>query len=301
LRPRWKLSRLLNPSVPDGFLSILKPPGMTSHDVVAFLRRKLGTRRIGHAGTLDPPACGVLPMAVGRATRLIPYLAADKEYVAEIVFGRSTSTGDAEGMVRESRDVSVSREMLEAVLPRFLGEIQQRVPMVSAVHVGGKRLHELAREGIEIVDRPVRTVTIHDLELQRFTPGSQPLALLRVACSPGTYIRTLAEDLGEALGVPASLTFLLRTRSSGIGLEASVRLEDEPLWLSWNEALGHLDLHEATEDEFRAVGHGKALEARQPRPEGTQVRIQQGNRMLAIAEQHGMALRMRTVLLTGDD
>ncbi len=287
--------------MPEGFLSILKPPGMTSHDVVAFLRRKLGTRRVGHAGTLDPPACGVLPVAAGRATRLIPYLAADKEYVAEICFGRSTSTGDAEGEIRECRDVTVTREALEAVLPRFLGPSQQRVPMVSAVHVGGKRLHELAREGVEIADRPVRTITLHELELQRFTPGPQPQALVRVACSPGTYIRTLAEDLGQALGVPASLTFLLRTRSSGIGLDSSVRLEDEPRWLSWDEALGHLAVHEATDEEFRAVGNGKALEAREERPAGTMVRIQQGNRMLAIAEQSGPLLRMKTVLLTGQD
>jgi tRNA pseudouridine55 synthase len=285
----------------EGFLSILKPPGMTSHDVVACLRRKLGTRRVGHAGTLDPPACGVLPVAVGRATRLIPYLASDKEYIAEIVLGRSTSTGDAEGTIRESRMVEISRTQFESILPRFVGSQSQRVPMVSAVHVGGKRLHELARAGIEIADRPVRTISIHELELREFTPGPRPLALIRVACSPGTYIRTLAEDLGGALGVPASLTFLLRTRSSGIGLDASMRLEDEPLWLEWDEVLGHHPVHEATADEWKAVSHGHALTARASLPAGTLVRIQHEGNLIAMAEAHDRVLRMKTVLLTGEE
>jgi tRNA pseudouridine55 synthase len=195
----------------DGFLNIHKPAGMTSHDVVARVRRLLKTKRAGHAGTLDPDATGVLVVAVGQATRLLPHLPTEpKEYIARIAFGTATTTEDASGQIVAEADASpLTEAALLAILPRFLGEIEQIPPMVSAVHHEGRRLYELAREGVT-VEREPRRVTIHAIEAADFVPGARAEATLRVVCGGGTYIRTLCVDIGTALGLPAHMKTLVR-------------------------------------------------------------------------------------------
>lgn len=198
----------------DGFLNVLKPPGMTSHDVVNEVRRIAGVRRVGHTGTLDPDVPGVLVVGIGQAVRLNEYLLdADKAYRCEITFGVATETGDATGEVTERRPVpTLCRLAVENALETFIGTYEQVPPMVSAVKVGGRRLYELARRGAEVPRTP-RPVTIHSLTLISFVPGEYPRALFDVVCSKGTYVRTFCEDIGARLGVPAHMSHLVRTRS----------------------------------------------------------------------------------------
>ncbi len=196
---------------PFGFLVIDKPPGMTSHDVVAWVRRGTGVKRIGHAGTLDPMATGVLVLCIGAATRLSEYvMSSHKVYTASIRLGIETDTYDADGQITATADASaLTRSEVETALAHFQGEIDQIPPMVSALQQGGRRLYDLARQGIEVERAPRRvTLNIHLLDL------NLPDLRLRVECSPGTYIRSLAHDLGAALGVGAHLT-ALRRKASG--------------------------------------------------------------------------------------
>lgn len=267
---------------------------MTAHDVVAYLRRKLGTKKVGHAGTLDPIAAGVLPVAVGSATRLLPYLRSGKEYLAEIQFGLRTDTADSEGQILESVDCTFDEAALRAILPRFTGALQQRPPMVSAIHYQGKRLYELARAGIVIEDLPYRDVTIEALELRAFYPGDRPRALVRVACSAGTYIRSLAVDLGAALGVPASLCFLLRSRAGDFPLAEAATLDASVAWQSEETYLAHLVRRDASEQEVLAVGFGRALVA-QNEPEGALVRVHAPDSLLAVYQREGDRLIPRSV------
>ncbi|WDL99266.1 tRNA pseudouridine(55) synthase TruB [Alicyclobacillus sp. ALC3] len=210
----------------SGVLIVDKPTGMTSHDVVGRVRRVLQTRRVGHAGTLDPDATGVLVVCVGDACRLVEYLSADdKVYEATIVFGASTDTDDAAGRVlREASAEKLSRTDVETAAQRFIGKLQQRVPRVSAVHIGGRRAYELAREG-EDFDAPVREVVVSDIEVLGFVAGVRATAQLRVDCSKGTYIRALCRDLGEALDVPAHLGALRRLRSGRFTVEQAMPLD----------------------------------------------------------------------------
>ena len=196
----------------DGVLVCDKPAGMTSHDVVARVRRLAGQRRVGHGGTLDPPATGVLVLALGRATRLLPFLPTEpKRYLAEIAFGAETDTLDAAGEVTATADAGMVDEAgLRAALTGFLGPQEQVPPMVSAIKVAGERLYAKARRG-EQVERAPRPIVIHALELLDFTPGTGPRATVAVACSGGTYVRSLAADLGRALGTLAHLASLRRT------------------------------------------------------------------------------------------
>jgi len=211
----------------EGFLNLLKPPGMTSHDAVAWARAQLGIRRIGHLGTLDPAAAGVLPLSLGRATRLFDYAAgADKAYRAEIVFGLQTDTLDAEGVVISSGDAGgLAASEVRALLTRFTGLVEQTTPAFSAVSVGGRRLYERARAGTKVAG-PKRQVTIASLELVEFIPGRRAHALLDIVCSPGTYIRALGDDLGRAAGCGACLGFLVRTRAGRFQLGDSNTLEE---------------------------------------------------------------------------
>jgi tRNA pseudouridine55 synthase len=210
-----------------GLLVVDKPAGMTSHDVVARVRRLLGVRRVGHTGTLDPAATGVLVCAVGRATRLVQFLqGGPKTYAATMVLGRETDSQDADGEVVATADASaLTEDQVCGALKRFVGDIQQIPPMVSAVKVDGERLHAKARRG-EVVDREPRHVTIHDLVLDEFVPGEQASLSFLVSCSAGTYVRTLAHDLGRDLGVGGSLTALRRLATGGYGLEDAVTLEE---------------------------------------------------------------------------
>ena len=208
----------------DGLVVVDKPAGWTSHDVVAKLRGVYGQRRIGHAGTLDPDATGVLLVGLGRATRLLRFLQeAGKAYDGVVAFGVATDTLDAAGTVLERAEMPVTRAEVETAVARFVGDIHQVPPMVSALKVGGRRLHELAREGIE-VERQPRPVRIDSIEVTDFEPGPYPTAAISVACSSGTYIRTLAADLGAALGGCAHLATLRRTRVGSFTLAEAIPL-----------------------------------------------------------------------------
>ncbi|BCV24976.1 tRNA pseudouridine(55) synthase TruB [Gelria sp. Kuro-4] len=253
----------------SGFINILKPPGLTSHAVVARVRRLLGERRVGHAGTLDPAASGVLVVAVGRATRLIAHLEGSKTYRGEITFGIGTTTLDAEGEITRAVPCSVAAAQLREVLPRFRGTIDQVPPMVSAVHHQGRRLYELARSGVE-VERQPRRVHITRLELISFYPDPlHPRALIECTCSAGTYVRALAADIGRALGTEAHLSFLLRTRSGSFALDSSLTLAEleaavgrgvERTWLCPPESgLGHLAAVTLPEEESERFRHGNAV------------------------------------------
>ena len=207
----------------NGILVIDKPRDWTSHDVVAKLRGILRERRIGHAGTLDPMATGVLPVFVGRATRAVEFASErEKEYIAGLRLGTVTDTQDVTGTVLETHPVTVTRDLLEAALDRFRGEILQIPPMYSAIKKQGKKLYELARRGVE-VEREPRPITIYELEL--LEQVSETDWTLRVLCSKGTYVRTLCHDIGQVLGCGGTLYALRRTRSAGFGLDQAMTLE----------------------------------------------------------------------------
>ncbi|HYF63503.1 MAG TPA: tRNA pseudouridine(55) synthase TruB [Herpetosiphonaceae bacterium] len=209
----------------NGFLNIDKPAGMTSNDVVRRVRRLAGQRRVGHGGTLDPMATGVLPIALGVATRLLEYLQEEegKGYRATVRLGSTTDTDDAEGAVLESRPVPpLSQELLEAALARFRGTLVQTPPRYSAIRIAGRRLYDYARAGEE-VEVPVRSVTVERLELTGWSGESFDLD---VACSKGTYIRSLARDIGAALGCGGHLSALRRTRAGAFDLGTAVPLDD---------------------------------------------------------------------------
>lgn len=210
-----------------GLLNICKVPGMSSHEVVARTRRILGMKRIGHTGTLDPSACGVLPVCVGSATRLADYIAVEnKSYRAEIVFGLVTDSADAEGEVMERVDAQhLDESTVLPLLSRFLGTIDQIPPRHSAVQVAGLRAYDMARRGEEF-EMPTRKVTIYALTPIRFVRGIHPRLLLDITCARGTYIRSLARDIGVAAGVGGTLGFLARTRVGKCHLEESVTLEE---------------------------------------------------------------------------
>lgn len=196
---------------PSGILIINKPATWTAHDVVARVRRLTGVRRVGHAGTLDPAATGVLPVCVGEATKVVEYLSgADKTYLAAVLLGTTTETDDLDGWTVSEVDTShISQQMVEAQLPRFVGEIAQVPPAYSAIHIAGQRAYALARAG-RAVAVPARHVTIHRLALVAW---AAPVAWLVVDCGTGTYVRALARDLGGALGCGATLARLIRLRS----------------------------------------------------------------------------------------
>jgi len=208
----------------SGILVVDKPAGWTAHDVVARVRRLTGERRVGHAGTLDPAATGVLPVCVGEATKIVEYLSASgKTYLAAVLLGAVTETDDLDGWTIAERDASsISREMIEATLPQFTGMITQIPPAYSAVHVDGQRAYALARAG-HAINMPARTVIVHRLTLVAWEPA---VAWLVVDCGAGTYVRALARDLGAALGCGATLARLVRLRSGPFPLCAAWSLDE---------------------------------------------------------------------------
>ncbi len=207
----------------SGILVIDKPAGWTSMDVCAKLRGVFHEKRVGHSGTLDPMATGVLPVFVGRATRAVEFAEkSDKEYIAGLKLGVITNTQDTTGEVLETRPVQISREQLEAALEKFRGDIMQVPPMYSAIKINGKKLYELARKGRE-VERPARPVGIKSLEI--LEQQGEDLYTIRVRCTKGTYIRTLCHDIGQALACGGCMAFLRRTMAAGFTLEDAVSLE----------------------------------------------------------------------------
>lgn len=221
-----------SPQGPDGVLVVDKAAGPTSHDVVSRVRRLFATRKVGHAGTLDPPATGVLLVGLGRATRLLRFLQAlEKGYEATVVFGATTATQDATGEVLERRPCTFGERELREASQALVGDIEQVPPMVSAVKVGGEPLYRAARRG-EVVERAPRRVRVYELSVSGFDPGSNT-AGMRVRCSSGTYVRTLAADLGERLGCGAHLSSLRRVAIGSFGEGEAVRLDDlEPLGMA---------------------------------------------------------------------
>ena len=207
----------------SGILVIDKPAGWTSMDVCAKLRGVFHEKRVGHGGTLDPMATGVLPIFIGRATRAVEFAEkSDKEYIAGLKLGVITNTQDTTGEVLETRPVQISREQLEAALEKFRGDIMQVPPMYSAIKINGKKLYELARKGRE-VERPARPVGIKSLEI--LEQQGEDLYTIRVRCTKGTYIRTLCHDIGQALACGGCMAFLRRTMAAGFTLEDAVSLE----------------------------------------------------------------------------
>jgi tRNA pseudouridine55 synthase len=209
----------------DGFLNLNKPLNWTSHDCVAKVRRLLQTKKVGHAGTLDPLATGVLPIAIGRATRLLQYLPEGKAYRATVRFGVTTDSDDLAGnMLTETPAPELQQASILAALPQFQGHIQQVPPSYSAIQVGGKRLYDLARSG-QMVTAPMREVDVHRITMLAWRPGEFPEIELDIVCGGGTYIRSIARDLGVAVGTGATLAGLCRTASSGFDIADSFDLE----------------------------------------------------------------------------
>lgn len=207
-----------------GFLNVYKPVGKTSHDVVAYFRKLLKIKKIGHTGTLDPFAEGVLPICVGNSTRLIEYLPDDKAYLAFVQLGKATDSYDTEGNVIFESDKKVTKEQIVSALTSFEGEIEQLPPMYSAIKVKGKKLYEYAREGKTISVAP-RQVTIHKIELKNFDEEKQE-AQVYIECSKGTYIRSIANDLGQNLCCGGYLTRLIRTKAGKFLVEDSIKMQD---------------------------------------------------------------------------
>lgn len=241
---------------PDGLLLVDKPAGITSHDAVDAVRRALGTRKVGHAGTLDPLATGLLLVGVGRATRLLRFLAElDKEYEGSARLGVETDTLDAEGTVVRTAPVATGEADLREAMASLVGDIQQRPPAYSAVKVGGRRLHQAARRGDQ-VDAPPRPVRVEAFDLLRL---DGPDFDFRVVCSSGTYVRSLVGDVGARVGPGAHLTRLVRTRIGPFRLE-DARLPDDPGEpLPLERAVEHLPRVDLGEEEARAARHGRPL------------------------------------------
>ncbi|MGK7940657.1 MAG: tRNA pseudouridine(55) synthase TruB [Crocosphaera sp.] len=209
-----------------GFIALNKSSGLTSHDCVARVRRFLKIKKVGHGGTLDPAATGVLPIAVGKATRLLSFLPENKAYEAKIRFGIQTTTDDLEGeIINRHSAPHITLASIEPLLKEFLGEIEQIPPMYSAIQRDGKRLYELARKG-ETVEVPVRTVKVNKIDILDWYPGEFPELVLNIHCGPGTYIRAIARDIGAKLGVGGTLAALMRTESCGMILSETITLEE---------------------------------------------------------------------------
>jgi tRNA pseudouridine55 synthase len=291
----------------EGLVVVDKPAGCTSHDVVARLRRIYGLRRVGHAGTLDPDATGVLLLGLGRATRLLRFLTeTGKVYRGEVAFGVATDTLDAAGTetARGPMPAATGAD-LEGVLPRFLGSIAQIPPMVSAIKVEGRPLHERARKG-EVVERAPRTVRIDRIEVESFTPGEFPRAQLLVECGSGTYIRSLAADLGEALGGCAHLAWLRRLRVGPFPVEEARTLEEiaenpEKALLPMVEAVRHLTRIDVDGETARGVSHGAVfpVTALGGDESGPFAVVGPDGRLLALYEKGRAAARPLVVLAGG--
>ncbi len=247
-----------------GFLNIYKPKGMTSHDVVSVLRKITKIKQIGHTGTLDPFAEGVLPICIGKATRLIEYLADEKAYIGTIQFGSATTTYDIEGEITITSSKEISKDDIEKALLNFQGEIEQLPPIYSAIKVDGKKLYEYARKGEEVEIKP-RKICINEIKLLNFDKNSNQ-AEIYIDCSKGTYIRSFANDLGENLGVFGHLIKLVRVKAGDFNIENSIKLEElkSQKDVSDNliyplEKLNYPKI-ELNQKEFEKISHGMKIE-----------------------------------------
>ena len=303
----------------DGILSVLKPPGMTSHDVVDAIRRLAGQRRVGHTGTLDPGAAGVLVCCLGRATRLSEFLMdADKEYRVELRLGIRTSTGDAYGDPLPPPEPPaahrpITRAGFESVLRRFTGDILQVPPMVSAIHHEGTRLYQLARRG-ETVDLQPRRVTVHRIEVL-WAARDWGRILLEISCGKGTYVRKLCADIGDALGVGGYAHFMVRTRAGQFHVRDALTLEELTALadsgalgdaiISMDQALAHLPAVDLPDRSVSDVLHGHPVPVwkvgETAVPDDTPVRLRsRRGALVALARVDGGLLRPFKVLAGGE-
>lgn len=285
----------------EGVVLLHKPKGMTSHDCVFQLRKILREKRIGHTGTLDPDVTGVLPICVGRATKIAQFLTSEtKTYEGEVTLGFSTTTEDASGEVVEKQDVNrvITRKEVEEVLAELTGTIEQMPPMFSAVKVNGKKLYEYARAGQE-VERPVRTITIHEfvlLDEREVFEGENISFRFRVTCSKGTYVRTLAVMIGEKLGFPSHMSHLVRTASGEFLLEDCISFEEieenvqngtvESIFISIDEALSKFPKMVVDEKQAEKIKNGMFLKNELETTAPFITVFDKNDRCLAIYEHH---------------
>lgn len=289
--------------VSDGLVVVDKPAGFTSHDIVAKLRRAFGQKRVGHAGTLDPDATGVLLVGLGRVTRLLRFLQeTTKTYRGTVSFGVATDTLDAAGAVLERRPMPLTEVEVVEASRRFVGDLQQVPPMVSALKVGGRRLHELARAGEEVERKP-RAVRIDRFEIESFEPGPYPSATVLVDCSSGTYIRSLAADLGAALGGPAHLSSLVRLRVGSFTIDEAHPLEEieadpQGVLVAPVDAMRALERVRVDAESARAVAHGSVFStgAFTVAGEGPYAIVDERGALLAVYEHRGAGLKPAVVL-----
>lgn len=288
----------------DGFILVDKPGRWTSHDVVAKFRSLTGIRKIGHAGTLDPMATGLLVLGLNRATRLLRFVQSfPKQYEAIMRMGIATDTLDAYGAETERLAMTVTEADIASALGLFRGQIEQVPPMTSAVKVGGKKLYELARKGEEIA-RPARTVTVHSLELMGFEPGEFPSARLRVLCSTGTYVRSLADDIARSLGGRAHLTQLRRTRigtlrvDAAMGMDAAIAAPHALMEavVSPGAALADLGSVTVRSDVGARVSNGFVFPIEELPIDGTRAVLDGTGRLLAVYRRDGDRARPEVVV-----
>lgn len=284
-----------------GFLNVYKPTGKTSHDVVAILRRVTKVKQIGHTGTLDPFAEGVLPICIGKATRLIEYLNDEKAYIGTIQFGSSTTTYDTEGEVVKTSDKIVTQGDVEESLKFFRGEIEQLPPIYSAIKINGKKLYEYARAGQEVKIEP-RKVTIFELELVNFNQAAQQ-AEIRIVCSKGTYIRSIANDLGEKLGALGHLIKLVRIKAGDFYVEDSIKLEDlNSPEIVLNKLIYPTEklnfaAYNLNEEQKKKISNGNAITPSQPFAIDEFVTLMDNEKLAAIAKFDGKFLKCEKVFL----
>jgi tRNA pseudouridine55 synthase len=285
----------------NGILPLWKPRGMTSHDCVFKLRKLLRTKKVGHTGTLDPEVSGVLPICIGRATKIAEYITeSGKTYEGEVTLGFSTTTEDAWGepVIEKKVDRTITREEVEEILGSLTGDITQTPPMYSAVKVKGKRLYEYARQGIE-VDRPSRTVRIHKLKLLEdwgLLDSKVPTFSFEVVCGKGTYVRTLAVEIGNRLGYPAHMSALTRTQSASFRKEDCFTLEEvkefvdnenpQGLLLPLEMGLSHLPKIAINDTLAEKVKNGARLEEPEDWPETREVVMEYLGKSIAIYRRH---------------
>lgn len=283
-----------------GFLNVYKPKGITSHDVVSALRRITKVKQIGHTGTLDPFAEGVLPICIGKATRLIEYLDDDKAYTGTIQLGSSTTTYDLEGEEVNFSDKKVTFNEIEAALDKFRGEIEQLPPIYSAIKVNGKKLYEYAREGKEVKIEP-RGVNISNLQILNFYPETRQLEL-HIECSKGTYIRSIANDLGEELGTYGHLVKLVRVKAGMFEVNNAVSLEHiqtkedvEKLLIAPLKKLNYMT-YELNKNELVKVSNGTAIMPSKELPENSLILLTSQERLIAAAKMTKGLLKCLKVL-----
>lgn len=279
----------------DGFINLNKPSGMTSHDAVNKVRKIFSTRKVGHAGTLDPQAAGVLPIAIGRATKFIEYLAnCQKTYRAEILFGIATDSGDLDGKIISRADnfKMPTVDEFKATLKNFIGEIEQTPPKFSAIKIHGRKAYDLARKNLEF-DMPRRLVKISDIKLLALEENS---AIIEIDCGKGTYIRSLAIDIGERLKIPATLKNLLRLRVGDFDLKNSATLDQlttENI-LPIEICLNHLPRFELNENRIRAFLNGLPTTIHAPNQNA--LRIFAGGKFLGVGKIERGELRSSKII-----